>query len=1065
HPETGMEYNNTNIGDGGFILKFGDGTVSSAKWKAKQFFHGPVDGDKVQPRTVHTSIPENWYAEDFDDSDWPQAVEHSEEAVGPKQPFFDHDFDGARWIWTKDLALDNTVIFRTTIPTPPNGGTSDDWPRGDFGDPNTVQTQARSVQRLVSAREPAVRSSGRHTFGDGSPVPETARAFEPLRDQVQVSWDDTYVYVRSDSIPNHRMMVGIKAWNQQVPIPHDLEFKLPIQPKLLETPAPTTLIGPLAITVNGIPIFDPTTQGGKHDAYEHGELDEFGGHAGRADDYHYHIAPFHLVKEVGEGNPIAYGLDGLPIYASTEKDGSPHGKLDEAHGHFHADGSYHYHGTKEKPYYMSGFRGEVDLDARPRTQGVREYTRPLRGASITGFTGSLAEGYTLTYDLDGQKNQIAYQAQADGVVDFTFIDPDGSRRKERYQRRVRVRGGGGGRPGGKGPPAPRKGSPPEGERKPWISQHKDELDTDRDGKVSALEMLREAKQTFTNVDTNQDGKISEVESRESRSRSAMGGFVRQHFQEIDRNSSGWIEGEELVALAKRMFDKSDRDGNGRVEGAEFERGSGGGERRGERNRGGKGEGPPPPRKGAELPATKPATPLIARSANLDRSAAPPPNIIVILIDDMGWRDMGFTGNTFVETPHADRLAREGVVFSQAYSSAPNCAPTRACLISGQFPPRHGVYTVVDERHAPGLPHHKLLAAESRAEMATDVVSIAEALKPAGYATGCFGMWNLGRGHHTPTSPEGQGFDVFKRPQDLGFERNTYFHRDGGYLPDRLTLEAVRFMAAHRDQPFLVYFAPHSVHAPFDPKPELLKKYQGKPGADKNDPVYAATIEALDINVGRLREALLRLGLAQNTTIFFTSDNGGNPQYTAPLKGGKGQLYEGGIRVPAFAWGYGVSARGTTCPDPISSIDFYPTLLELAGLQGINGHRLDGISLVPALNGRRLNRQNLYWHFPCYIGRSSPSSAVRSGTYKLIEFFEGSRLELYDLARDPGEQHNLAASDPTRTAALHRQLQAWQQATDAAMPPGANPDYDPAAVPIKGTKGGKNKGRKGGNKRI
>ena len=440
-----------------------------------------------------------------------------------------------------------------------------------------------------------------------------------------------------------------------------------------------------------------------------------------------------------------------------------------------------------------------------------------------------------------------------------------------------------------------------------------------------------------------------------------------------------------------------------------------------------------------------------------------PSFIVILIDDMGWRDMGFTGNRFVETPHADRLAREGVVFSQTYSSAPNCAPTRACLISGQYPPRHGVYTVVDERHTPGRPHHKLLAAESRAEMATEVISIAEALKPAGYATGCFGMWNLGRGHHTPASPEGQGFDTFTRPQDLGFERNTYFHEDGSYLPDRLTLEAVRFMVEHRDQPFLVYVAPHSVHAPFDPKPELLKKYQAKPGATEHDPVYAATIEALDTNIGRLHAALHRLGLEQRTTILFTSDNGGNPQYTAPLKGGKGQLYEGGIRVPAFAWGYGVNARGTTCADPISSIDFYPTLLELASLPASNGHHLDGISILPALNGRGLDRQNLYWHFPCYIGRSSPSSAIRSGSYKLIEFFEGPRLELYNLAEDPGEQHNLAISDPTRTAAVHQQLQAWQRATGAAMPRGANPDYDPTAVPIKGPKGKKSNGRKGGKK--
>lgn len=276
---------------------------------------------------------------------------------------------------------------------------------------------------------PFVHADERHTFGDGSPVPDTARAFANMQDEVAVSWDDAWVYIRTDSIPQHRMMVGIKAWNQQVPIRHDLEFKLPIKPRLRDTPGPTTLIGPVAIAVNGIPIFDPTTQGGRHDAFEHGELDEFGGHAGRADDYHYHIAPFHLMEKVGAGQPIAFGLDGLPVYPKS------HGELDEAHGHFHEDGSYHYHGTHEKPYHMSGFRGEVDLDARPRTKGVRPYTRPLRGATITDFMGSLEDGFTLTYELGGQVHRVEYQVQEDGGVNFVFVDPNGVEQAVSYARK------------------------------------------------------------------------------------------------------------------------------------------------------------------------------------------------------------------------------------------------------------------------------------------------------------------------------------------------------------------------------------------------------------------------------------------------------------------------------------------------------------------------------------------------------------------------------------------------------------------------------------------------------
>lgn len=453
----------------------------------------------------------------------------------------------------------------------------------------------------------------------------------------------------------------------------------------------------------------------------------------------------------------------------------------------------------------------------------------------------------------------------------------------------------------------------------------------------------------------------------------------------------------------------------------------------------------------------------------------PPNFIVILIDDMGWRDVGFMGNTFVETPHIDRLAKTGIVFSQAYSSAPNCAPTRACLMSGQYPPRHGVYTVVDPRQPAGSPWHKLMAAHSESELATEIVTLPEALKPRGYATGFFGMWNLGRGRTGPRTPGGQGFDTVVYPENLGFGKDAYFDGNGNYLSDRLTDEVLSFMGTNRNRPFFVYLADHAVHAPFDPKPALLAKYERKAragGDGRDDPAYAATIEAVDESVGRLVSGLGTLGLADNTSIIFTSDNGGTQQYTAPLNGSKGQLYEGGIRVPLVVTGPTVTRKGSTSDMPVASIDIYPTLLELAGGGPPPGQTLDGVSWAGVLRGGPPpQRQRMFWHFPCYVGKATPSSAIREGDFKLIEFFEdGGRVELYNLGDDPGETRNLAKTLPGKAQALSAALRAWQQETHAAVPRGINPAYDPQADRPRGGQGGKGsaggnqpKGKAGGNR--
>lgn len=433
------------------------------------------------------------------------------------------------------------------------------------------------------------------------------------------------------------------------------------------------------------------------------------------------------------------------------------------------------------------------------------------------------------------------------------------------------------------------------------------------------------------------------------------------------------------------------------------------------------------------------------------AAAPPrrPNFVVILMDDMGWRDLGCMGNTFVETPNIDRLARAGVVFTQAYASAPNCAPTRACLMSGQWPPRHGIYTVVDPRQPPGSPWHKLLAAESGSELATEVVTLPEALRAEGYATAFLGMWNLGRGRSGPRTPGGQGFGTVVFPETVGFGKDAYFDDAGGYLSDRLADKTLAFIEANRDRPFFVYLADHAVHAPYDPKPDLLAKYTRKAAAAadrRDDPAYAATIEAVDENVGRIVAGLERLGLTDDTYVIFTSDNGGTQRYTPPLRGSKGQLYEGGIRVPLVVAGPGVVRRGSTSDVPVASIDLYPTLLDLAGAAAPAGQTLDGISWAAVPRGEPAPaRERLFWHFPCYVGKAPPSSAIREGDYKLIEFFEdGGRTELYDLSTDPGESRDLAGSQPEKARALVATLRSWQRETKAALPAGPNPAYDPAA---------------------
>ncbi len=444
------------------------------------------------------------------------------------------------------------------------------------------------------------------------------------------------------------------------------------------------------------------------------------------------------------------------------------------------------------------------------------------------------------------------------------------------------------------------------------------------------------------------------------------------------------------------------------------------------------------------------------------SALAKPNIVLIYIDDYGWRDVGFNGTKFYETPNADRIAREGMIFRSAYSNGPNCAPSRACLMSGLYSPRHGIYTVANsDRGKASL--RKIIPTKNTTVLADEFVTMAEALKMGGYTTATMGKWHLGK------DPTTQGFDINIAGREWGSPSGGGYHspykypnlvnkQKGEYLTDRLGSEAAKFIEAHKDKPFFLYLTHYAVHTPIQAKPELTSKYQKKPTVDQQtNAKYAAMIESMDDSVGTVLETLDRLKLADNTIVVFYSDNGGHAGATsnAPLRGSKGMLYEGGIRVPMAVRWPGVAKAGSVCEEPVIGIDLYPTLLEATKTKRPAKAQLDGTSLVPLLKDAqaKLFRPALYWHFPAYLQgstrrhgpfRTTPAGAVRMGDWKLIEYFDDGTLELYNLVNDIGETGNLAKQQPKKTARLHAMLKAWRRATDAPVPTEMNPRFDSEA---------------------
>ena len=456
---------------------------------------------------------------------------------------------------------------------------------------------------------------------------------------------------------------------------------------------------------------------------------------------------------------------------------------------------------------------------------------------------------------------------------------------------------------------------------------------------------------------------------------------------------------------------------------------------------------------------------------LSASAETPPNIVFILADDLGYMDVGaYNPKTFYETPCIDKLAASGMRFTQGYAACPVCSPTRGSIMTGKYPSRFGVTDYIGANR-PG----RLLPAPNANHLPLEEVTIAERLRDAGYATFFAGKWHLGDGEY---SPNAQGFG----PGLIG--TNQFYYppgdeplpnpRDDPKTTDRIANEAVKFIDAHKDKPFFAYLPFLAVHIPIGARTELIGKYEKKKASAppdawgrereskvrlvQNNAVYAAMLEQLDSAIGRVLDALERNGLTGRTIVVFMSDNGGlstaegHPTSNLPLRGGKGWLYEGGIREPWIVRAPGVTKPGSVCTTPVVSTDYYPTLLELAGLPLFPEQHRDGVSLVPLLKGGELKREPIFWHYPHYGNQGgSPGGAVREGDWKLIEFYETGAHELYDLKNDIGEMHDLSAKMPEEVARLARKLDDWRHQTGAQMPR-QNPDWiaPPVAQAADGT---------------
>lgn len=454
------------------------------------------------------------------------------------------------------------------------------------------------------------------------------------------------------------------------------------------------------------------------------------------------------------------------------------------------------------------------------------------------------------------------------------------------------------------------------------------------------------------------------------------------------------------------------------------------------------------------------------------AATPPPNVIVVLVDDLGWMDLGCQGSDFYRTPNIDRLAATGMRFTDGYASCAVCSPTRAALMTGRSPARLGItdwiraefqlsarqWPNIRDRfgyHRTGSADRELLTPVNELQLPHSEITLAELLKPIGYASAFIGKWHLGGRGHLPVD---QGFDENYGGWDYG-QPPSYFdpfvelprlpmgiptlapRQPGEYLTDREADEAVEFIERNKDRPFLLYLSHYAVHTPIQAKQDLIDRYEAlRDGQGQDDPVYAAMVHSVDDAMGRLLETLERTGLADRTLIVFTGDNGGldrqgRPTENAPLRSGKGYAYEGGLRTPWIVRWPGVTEAGAVSREPIASIDLLPTIAAAVGTRPPADRAIDGVDLGPALRGGKLPDRALVWHFPHYRHGPGhdPYSAIRQGDLKLIRFYDPAKTELYNLANDLGETNDLAGSMPAKAKQLEALLDDQLQDVGARLP--------------------------------
>jgi len=452
-----------------------------------------------------------------------------------------------------------------------------------------------------------------------------------------------------------------------------------------------------------------------------------------------------------------------------------------------------------------------------------------------------------------------------------------------------------------------------------------------------------------------------------------------------------------------------------------------------------------------------------------------PNFVFFLVDDLGWTELNTFGSSFYDTPNCDRIAATGMKFTNAYAACPVCSPTRASIMTGRYPTRTGVTDYIGAPAGKAWRRNtRLLPAIYTRQLELKEFTIAEALKQNGYATFFAGKWHLG---NKGFWPEDQGFDVNMGGHHRGgpYGGKKYFSPygnprltdgpDGEHLPDRLATETVKFMSANKDKSFLAYLSFYSVHTPLIARKDLTQKYQARKkergleakwGQEHNrkvrmvqeHAVYGGMVEAMDTAVGKVLDGLKKLKLEENTVVFFMSDNGGlstsegHPTSNLPLRGGKGWMYEGGIREPMMVRWPGVTQPGSVNDTPVTSTDFFPTILEMARIELELPLPIDGVSFTSALRGEKHNRGAMYWHYPHYGNQGcAPTAAVREGDWKLIEWYENGKLELFNLKEDIAEKNDLAKKHPDKVKILAAKLANWRKHTGAVMP-ALNKKFDP-----------------------